>query len=669
MRVQLYGNTGYNSVDIPDSPDTLAQFFTPILEAPNVNLIQNDYISYLTLNITHKKARIIDYVIIIDDEGLKACYTVEAYEEVAKDIVKFKLLIDPYNTIGGLGLNSGNLVVAGSANRLTVSIEEDNAKFFTLPEPFKPAEEFNIEFNDLDKPDPHEHTKVYIETITIPPRIIKRKIIPDQTPSPVQIDTHKITMFAMNYPVAYAGSISGENILTDEVNTPAGKISKIEYNQLQQPELRKLESTELKLYKLDGTYKSIELHVRWWNKDNGLCDYSIPVNEKTVKGDLIKDFRNNGRDADIVNCWEIPSFYQNNLNTQHGDYYSKKYNPEAEEDGGGTGGYGGVVRIANAIYNKILSITTNQYGNNKTKYKNSYQIKIFNPVNAAEINKELYEIISPASTPAQNSYNIDYVITADIRPQGAPIFAFKYINKKSQLSTPIETLKGGTWRNIPLTATGISNQNLLDYQINNEAKRSKLGSIGQVALGIGSIVGGIALGAGSAAGTAATAGAAAPLGALGATAAGGLLAGGIGLIKSGVGGFIGSSARQQQQQEELAVEGVSAAASITVGSSEYAREIGLNYFFACITRYSDADMVAYDSFLTKYGYNVGNKPISNADFWSRPAFNYIKINDITIQSQSASLEMLEKVKQQLKAGVRIWHKAPNVQDMASGGNK
>ena len=156
----------------------------------------------------------------------------------------------------------------------------------------------------------------------------------------------------------------------------------------------------------------------------------------------------------------------------------------------------------------------------------------------------------------------------------------------------------------------------------------------------------------------------------------GNIAGGVGSIASGIGtvattamnGYNMSKA-QQEQQQLLQHASIAASAQISVGNSNFARECGMNTFIMIISQYSDTDTIAYDTFLTKYGYNVGNKIITNLDFYTRPAFNYVKVNDITIESVTGSLNLINMVKEQLKLGVRIWHKKPNYLDMTAGGNR
>ena len=660
MKISLYESTGFSAVDIPDSIDIIKNNFQPVLVDTDVDLIQNNYLAYIIVDMLHNIADKVDYVIVEESELNYTCYTVENYEELAPQTIKFNLLIDPYNSIGGLGANSGNMVVSGSANRLTVSVEEDNTNFYVLPEPFEPSEKFKNIFNDLNRPS--DDTKMsFVETLTIPPQTVEAIIKEgSQTlPSGVRVQSQS------NADRVYKGASVADYTLETEQSTSAGTIKSFIYGKEITTTSRKLVSTKIKINRLNGTQTEIETETRYWTKNHNNTDYEIVVDGKTIKGDLVKDFRDNGRDSDIVNFWEMPLYYFSIIR-------NTKYSPVSENAGEQVGHLsepGGISAIQNKIINTSLSISPINVYNNKARYSQSISIKIYNSCAGTELNKNVYEIVNIGTMPNQQAYNADIIITADIRPNGAPLFAFKYLNGASQLDNPIEVLNGANWRSISLMATGVSNVNYENAQINKEASRNKGEALGTGIVSLLQMVGGVALMAGGAAVTGATGGTGAvagvPLGKIGATL---LTSGAAGAVSSGL-SYLSSSVKQRDQQEMLQRRGITAGSELIVGNSNFIRECGYNYFSACITSYSDNDMVAYDTFLTRFGYNVGNKLITNHDFYSRPKFNYVRINDITIESLRASLEMLEKVKQQLKAGVRIWHTKPNPQDMLAGGNR
>ena len=139
-----------------------------------------------------------------------------------------------------------------------------------------------------------------------------------------------------------------------------------------------------------------------------------------------------------------------------------------------------------------------------------------------------------------------------------------------------------------------------------------------------------------------------------------------------VGGAVmgGRSATQamyalKQQEKELAARASVAHPVLTMSTSNYLRECGYNAFYTIISSYSDTDLRAFDDFLTKYGYNVGNKAFEESDFYSRSHFNYVKLKSIIMKSDR-SMWMRNVAEEQLLRGVRIWHEYPSRGAIADG---
>lgn len=635
--VRLYAQTGFDSVNIPDSLEMLETNFTPVAEYHDIDIIQTRYVAKLVLDdLNENVVKKVDYCVI--KEGAEyTCYTVEEYAFTSAGVVELHMLIDPYTSIGGFGATSGNLIVSGSANRLTVSKTEDDTKFFTLDEPFSPAERID---NTITKLLAITDSYLIVETVTVPPKTVSAKL-----PDGASIDG--------NLDQNYDGAGIGANKLTYTIEGQSTQV----YTRMILPRGRKLMPTNYTMSLPDGSSKVISLGTRLWRHDNAAetgnmgIEYEVTVDDKTIKGDLFKDMRDNGRDNDIVAYYEIPTLYCSCTPV--------KYDPT-----GDVGSYGGAGNINNLVKLQSTTFSPKTVFNNKAKYSQNCTVKVYSPVSGEQLDKRLYEVCNPGTLPNGTMVG-EYFITADVRAEGAPIFGWSYLNGVSQKGTLAETIEGGQWRSVALGIEGMSNINLeqarLDTQFGQQRRQAGVGLIGSV-IG-GGIAGAKALGAGGAlagsiipgAGTAAGAGIGAAVGAVG----GGLVAGVSWLL---------TSKKQQEQQQLLDHESIAASAQVSVGSSNFAREMGLNTFCMIVSQYSDYDTWCYDAFLTKFGYNVGNKAISNADFFSRPAFNYVRLNDITIESANASMSMLELVREQLKAGVRVWHKKPNVNDMMPGGN-
>ena len=161
-KVDIFVETGFNAVDIPCSPQLLYDEFGIYKTYTNCRLVQDEWEAMIRLDdLTPEEARKIDYVIITDeeDDSKLTCYTVKNYQFRADDTVNLYLLLDPYNTMGGFIKGSdNNIVISGSANRLTVPLHhkdgvyersEDN-DFFVLDEPFSPAQKLVMHYGNFN---------------------------------------------------------------------------------------------------------------------------------------------------------------------------------------------------------------------------------------------------------------------------------------------------------------------------------------------------------------------------------------------------------------------------------------------------------------------------------------------------------------------------------------
>ena len=57
MNVKLFANTGFNSIDIPESPEMVENFFNAIFDENDINVIQAEYLAYIIINISSDDAK------------------------------------------------------------------------------------------------------------------------------------------------------------------------------------------------------------------------------------------------------------------------------------------------------------------------------------------------------------------------------------------------------------------------------------------------------------------------------------------------------------------------------------------------------------------------------------------------------------------------------------
>lgn len=88
-----------------------------------------------------------------------------------------------------------------------------------------------------------------------------------------------------------------------------------------------------------------------------------------------------------------------------------------------------------------------------------------------------------------------------------------------------------------------------------------------------------------------------------------------------------------------------------------------NKFYELRYRMSAADMSRFDDFLTQFGYAVSEKLTSEC-FTGRTQFNYVKADNVDIKANVATYLRMGAI-DQIEAGVRIWHVAPNTAAMTN----
>ena len=359
----------------------------------------------------------------------------------------------------------------------------------------------------------------------------------------------------------------------------------------------------------------------------------------TIK-DIISDLTELGMAQNIIAYYEIPAMFLQGIDAVN------RYNPALPVEENGEAG-GVIITLSNKTYNGNFTYSPIvAVYNNKARYGQSVTITVYSPASGQKLVKKIYDLLPLGADPRQSSYILAYTIGADIRPQGSPIFSWNYNDGGTdQRAMMTEYIKGGTWKTLDTIKVGVDGAYFEKLNIRLQQEEATKDIAGKF-IG-GAINVGIGAGTGNPMSTAQ----------------------GISDMSSAFGEYARLSDRVKMQTEILNQKGTVAFAPVQIGDSDYARDTGKNWFYNCRTQYCAEDMQSFDQFLTKYGYNVGNMPIGTQHFWCRSDFVFIRINDITIVSKKAGKEMLDKVSDQLKAGVRIWRTKPNIDSMLPSGNR
>lgn len=164
MTVDIFYGTGFDIINIPCNPEMLYTEFGDINHRKtftNVNIVQSDWLANIIIEDENLDwNRDADYVVISDNKT-RTCYTVDSYEMLSENVCKFYLVLDPYNTAGGMEPVNGHqpmIVLSGSANRLSVPLTKGNIDdfrqceddtFFTLDEPFSPSGRLHMHYDAI----------------------------------------------------------------------------------------------------------------------------------------------------------------------------------------------------------------------------------------------------------------------------------------------------------------------------------------------------------------------------------------------------------------------------------------------------------------------------------------------------------------------------------------
>ena len=677
MKAELYASTGFNAVNVPDSITTLRSLFTPVKTYDNINLNQSIWQPELRVSgLDPKVARTIDYVVIQGDPILEeSAYTVDHFSFVAPNICSFSLYIDAYNTMGGLGATSGNLILSGTAKRMHVTVADDNATFFTLPEPFQNADREMLTtstvFDDIEN-DPIS----LISVTSVPPAYVD--VIAKTGESTIFNDV-KVNLQAPST-IEKAPEVYGQKQDWVEITNKVDDVEVKSYH-ANLSEVVKVRSagsdvtaTRLTQYMFN---KAIMLNPsEVWFRTVTAFDFS---NDNIS---LVNEIVRYGLEGCIVAIWEVPDCFMNikKENTPGGSGFvpgTYSVNKETKDIGIG--------EIENKEYNKTVVLPSVTCYNNKVRYGQSRSVTLFSYCSGNAIVKSVYEVTG--GTPSSPD-SIPVYITADIRPGGAPACMFKMMNNKEK-TKPIDAIVGKPWRVPTLAANALH----MEYQAKMTLAEQKEAKNKQALVnGINSFVQGILYDNNNNVPTVENSGLpyfdASGLGdpyndnpitmhqSMANGSIGNLAKFGAKIGKSALSAvanvaasYVNTQIQYQSQMEILNRRAAVAGSNLSIGNSDVLRDATSNNFGVVVSTFTPEDINGFDTFLTRFGYNVGNRRITNTDFSSRPAYNFVQVNEMTIQSVTGNTALVNLAIAQLQIGLRIWHKAPNAADMEASGNR
>ena len=140
--IRLYYETGFNAVNIPDSPALLETM--KHADFPALDILQGEHLSYVNVKATRAQVKNADYMRLTDDTDT-FYYIVEDFTMTSTDVSMLSIVMDYFTTHGGV---TGIKFLDGVVERHHVAVEDDKYGAYTEDDPMLvPSKE--LEFDEV----------------------------------------------------------------------------------------------------------------------------------------------------------------------------------------------------------------------------------------------------------------------------------------------------------------------------------------------------------------------------------------------------------------------------------------------------------------------------------------------------------------------------------------
>lgn len=643
----LYYNTGYNSINTPDSLETLnAEFRTTAKDFPALDILQIMPLSSISLKITSEDDVIDADYLILTGKGenqtfsKRAVYSVEGYTLTSPDVAVLAITLNPFLTLGG---TRSVHFLDGVTVRHHIKKDEDIFGAFTEEDPYLvPSKPLEIVYGG-------ELYKATGTTYTFIESTIDLPALADTTAG-----------------IAYSAD-TGEACIVPKVpsisDTTIGTGSCL-------------------MFKKPGT-----IGAGYYKTEPAAALYYYAKSEKALAG--LARARALGVESGILNQWIIDKEYL---------YTPLTYVNQTEIDNFESTQSGAVTQICGGSnIGQQAAELPYEYAtvqNERTLYGglNTYVLISFASGNSASFLPE--DIIESGETSPV------VVMNADPRPSGKPYFRFRSY-KGDRDNFFLNCVPGLVWQTAPLTYTDKSGNELdrmtfdtaqsilkQDSTIaQNRAIRGAVESgISNIVGGAVSIFGGGVRFAGGYEGSTYTS----ILGGAGSIAAGAIQAGqgaytmGAELIGNATNNATFSNAanirRQYENARQQELQQFQISQNIVVPQINFPRSNSIRDFVGngvFVFRYRPAasDVLKLDKILNMYGYR-DTRPATDDLMTNRTKYNYLQVAGASVNATKPDASnvwpqpkwLKDACASQFAAGVRIWHTKPDRTAYTDGSN-
>lgn len=140
--VRLYYETGFNAVNIPDSPALLETMAHS--DFPGLDILQGEHLSYVNVKATRAQVKNADYMRLTDGTDT-FYYIVKDFTMTSTDVAMLSIVMDYFTTHGGV---TGIKFLDGVVERHHVAVEDDKYGAYTEDDPMLvPSKE--LEFDEV----------------------------------------------------------------------------------------------------------------------------------------------------------------------------------------------------------------------------------------------------------------------------------------------------------------------------------------------------------------------------------------------------------------------------------------------------------------------------------------------------------------------------------------
>lgn len=594
--VRLYLNTGFNGVNIPDSPAQLNK--CSHIDLDPVYLLQNRGLTNIVVKATWAQVEKADYIKIGNWFYSIPANGAQMQSETACSIA---LISDPITSAGGFEVASNGAVTTGFeildgvTQRCTVRSDE---------------------WGEYTNDDP--------------------LIVPQE---PLQIQTEWLVPTGGNVP----GTIDGDPIFiesTIDLSSQSFNLTGKTYTDSETSEtvtvpqtapIRTASSDKTTDFTIDGSTVSDGTGV-FCKNDKGKASSNASEAGVVVEAGLQAAQALGIAQGSVLNQWRVPKEFCGGITIS--------YPFATGTDGADTGQR---ISVINGVDSTLISTISPDYANPKNKRLLYGLYNKYGMITCSGSSSEF----KPEDLGGETAPSITY--KSDPRPKGKPYYRFTTINGSTEFWR--NCCAGSEWENVPLIYQGASGSALTRLNFDNERKMKSLQKsqyeqnymINQVQTAAGIVGDAIGTFSGASNGISGMLSGAADM-----------------VKNAVAKSQYEDSYRLQKANElsNLYQSTDVYAPSISFPyNADILRDVKHNGVLIYKYRMSDNDVSRIDKLLTMYGYQT-SEALTPENFGRRKHFDYVACSTVSITGLPKW--WCDEIATQLKVGVRVWHELPNV---------